>query len=112
MNVITIQRGDTCDIALQYKEDGAAMVLPTGYDLIVGLYDRKGGLVHSGSLLGGEITNTSLVYYMHIDHTTSMKMSGEIRMEITIRNTDNVVVDHASDIPVIRVDDRKNNALL
>ena len=106
------QRGNTYDIKFQYKEDGVAKTLPAGYDMVVGLYNKKGEVICHGSILDGNVVNSNNMYYMHIDHETSMLMSGKVSMEITIRTPDNSFVEHGSDIPTFDVDDRKNNELI
>ena len=53
---LMIQQGDTFDLVFQYKENDTAMSLPSGYDLLVGIYDMMGKVLQVGRVSDGTIT--------------------------------------------------------
>ena len=108
-----LQQGDAFSFVFQYKENGEAATLPQGYDLIVGMYNMAGSLVKSAKLSAGGITLLSdNTYEMSVTHSDSMNMVGGITMEITIKNADGSVVDHASNVLTFNFEPRRNNSLL
>lgn len=110
---INIQQGDTFSIVFQYKEEGNAMELPAGYDLIVGIYDSVGELLKSARLSDGSITiNKNGTYSMPISHEECMSMIGQVTIELTIADDKRDVVDHASDVVIMTIKPRRNNDLL
>lgn len=112
-NGMTIQQGDAFSLVFQYKEDGTARTLPTGYDLIVGIYGMTGTLLKSAKLSAGTITlRANDTYEMPITHQESMGMFGQVTMELTIKNADGSIIDHASNVVTMSFEPRKNNALL
>lgn len=112
-NGMTIRQGESFSLVFQYNEDDTAMALPQGYDLLVGIYDTKGNVLKSATISGGGITaNANATYTMPITHEESMNMLGKVTIELTIFNDGHTVVDHASDVVVMTIEPRRNNALL
>lgn len=112
-SAIMIQQGDTFDLVFQYKENDTAMSLPSGYDLLVGIYDMMGKVLQVGRVSDGTITASGNdTYTLRVTHEASMKMIGTVTLEITITNDDGTIVDHAQEIVEIHFDTRKNNALI
>ncbi|MBO4787023.1 MAG: hypothetical protein J5510_08145 [Prevotella sp.] len=110
---LMLQQGDAFSFVFQYKEEGEATTLPTGYDLIVGMYNMAGTLVKSAKLSASEITLLSDgTYQMSVSHSDSMNMVGGVTMEITIKNADGSIVDHASNVLTFNFEPRRNNSLL
>lgn len=110
---MTIQQGDAFSLVFQYKEDGEAKPLPTGYDLIVGIYGMTGTLLKSAKLSAGTITlRANGTYEMPVTHSESMSMLGQVTMELTIKNADGSLVDHSSEVVTMNFEPRRNNALL
>ena len=112
-SAIMIQQGDTFSLVFQYKEDNIAMALPQGYDLIVGIYDQMNRLLKSASVSDGTIIeNPNDTYSLPITHEECMKMIGQVTIELTIVDAERNIVDHASDIVMMSLEPRRNNALL
>lgn len=116
--ILTIQQGETFELVFEYCEDEENVRLPEGYDLFVGIYNIKGDLVISGSLLNGSIIESAIgthdsglryTYSMNVSHEDSMLIVGKVSIEITIKNTDNVIVEHANEIVYIASEPRYNN---
>lgn len=105
-----MQQGDTFNMMFVYKEDGVATLIPDGYDLFIGFYDKVGRLLHSGTTADGSIVLIrDRTYRMQVGHEASMKMLGKVTVEITLANTDGEVVDHALDIITLNFMRRYNN---
>lgn len=108
----TMQQGDTFNVIYQYKEDDVVTDLPEGYDILVGLYDKKGTMLAHGSYSGGEIQKSGTKYKMYVDHDTSMLLKGDVYMEITLKSSDDSFVDHTTEVVVIKFEERNNNDLI
>lgn len=112
-NGMTIQQGDAFSLVFQYKEKGESTTLPQGYDLIVGIYGMDGTLLKSAKLSDGSITQRQNgTYEMRITHSDSMGMLAQVTMELTIKNADGSIIDHASNVVTINIEPRRNNALI
>lgn len=95
------------------------MDLPEGYDLLVAIYDIKNRPIKVGKVSDGSIVTNlpteqgqTKTYSLPITHSDSMKMLGKVELEVTIKSTDNSVIDHARQIVTIVFEQRRNNALL
>lgn len=109
---VVIQRGNTFNIVMQYKEDGTPTQMPQGYDMVVGFYDGNGDLVKKASYTDGSINYADNVYTLQVTHEESMAMVGRVTLELTIFDTDMDVVEHASEVIGIKFEERRNNGLL
>ena len=105
-----MQQGDTFNMMFVYKEDGVATIIPDGYDLVIGFYDKEGRLLHSGSTADNSIVLIrDRTYRMQVGHEASMRMVGKVTVEITLANTNCEVVDHALDLITLNFVKRYNN---
>lgn len=109
-----LQQGDTFTLNFQYKEDDVAMPLPSGYALVIGLWDSMGELIASGRTDDGTIvqTGTPSIYGMDITHEQSVMMIGRVILEVTIIGANGEVVDNASEVVAIDFETRRNNRIL
>lgn len=112
-NDVTMQQGNAFTLLFEYKPDGEAAVLPSGYDLIVGMYGMNGSLLKSAKLSAGTITaGTDGTYRMHVSHSESISMIGAVITEVTIKNADGTIVNHAANTVTINFVPRRNNSLI
>ena len=110
---VTIQQGDTFSLQFEYKEDDVPLVIPEGYDLICGIYDSMGALIQYGKISEGTVVPyENGTYLIEISHESSMRMVGEVSIELTLVDTDGRFVDHASDIVYMSAEPRNNNQLI
>lgn len=97
-NTVYFMQGETFTAVFVYRVDHEPTLLENGYDLIVGLWDMQGKLLKKGSVKDDTIVvfrdNT---YRMPVYHEESMRMLGKIRMEVTVANERNEVVNHADE---------------
>ena len=108
-----LQEGDTYTLLFQYKEDDVAMDLPSGYDMIVALYDNMGDVLQCGKVSDNTLSYVgNHTYGMDVTHAASMKAVGTAQLELTITNANRTVVDHASNVVGFRFSPRRNNNLL
>ena len=109
----TMQQGDTFTLLFQYKEGDVAMVLPSGYDMVVAFYDRKNKPIQIGKVSDGTISylgdNT---YGMDVPHESSLLMTSSVYLEVTILTENKTIVDHAKQIVEFPFETRKNNDLI
>lgn len=107
-----LQQGDTFTLRFQYKEDSTASDLPSGYELIAALYDRKWNILASARTSDGSLVSEgNHVYSMDVSHESSMKMISVVYLEVTIaKGTESV--DHAKQIVQMDFETRKNNQFL
>ena len=108
-----IQQGDTFPINFQYNEDDVATALPSGYKLIVGIYDPMGSLIIKGDTSNGTIAvGDAGAMAIQVNHQQSMRMVGAVRMELTLVGANGEIVDHANSIVQMDFEPRRNNAIL
>ena len=108
-----IQQGDTFNLNFQYKENGTAVDVPSGYDMIAALYDRKWNPLQVAKISDGSLVNLgNHVYSMTVTHESSMKMVAVVYLELTIANTSRSSVDHAKQLVEFNFEARRNNNLL
>lgn len=112
----TVIAGDDFSFKFQYVPNGSTepVELPSGYDILMGIYTAAGKLFYRATYDNGngEIEKDSqdaTLLRVHISHSVSALMSGEMTMEITIYSNDQSNVKHADKIIKIHVEPRNNN---
>ena len=112
-NTVYFRQGDTFAAVYVYRVDNTPTLLEEGYKLVVGLYDAQNRLLKKGSSEDESIVvGRDNSYRMHVSHEESMRMTGRVRMEVTIADDKNIVVNHASEYVVMIFEPRTNNTIL
>lgn len=111
-NIGGFQTGDTVPLQLKYMEDGTAIPVEEGYDVLVAFYDYKRNLITKGSISDGRLVFNEDHYDMVIYHDESLKMVGKVIVEVTIHKEDNSDVDHSDKMFTMTFEDRENNKLI
>ena len=112
-NTVYFRQGDTFTAVYVYRVDNVPTLLEAGYKLVIGLYDAQNRLLKKGSTEDGSIVvGRDNSYRMPVLHEESMRMTGRVRMEVTIADDKNIVVNHASEYVVMIFEPRMNNTIL
>lgn len=112
-NTVYFRQGDTFAAVYVYRVDNVPTLLEEGYKLIVGLYDAQNRLLKKGSSEDESIVvGRDNSYRMPVLHEESMRMTGRVRMEVTIADGKNIVVNHASEYVIMIFEPRMNNTIL
>lgn len=112
-NTVYFRQGDTFAAVYVYRVDNIPTLLEAGYKLVIGLYDAQNRLLKKGSTEDESIVvGRDNSYRMPVLHEESMRMTGRVRMEVTIADGKNIVVNHASEYVVMIFEPRMNNTIL
>ena len=112
-NTVYFRQGDTFAAVYVYRVDNIPTLLEEGYKLVVGLYDAQNRLLKKGSSEDESIVvGRDNSYRMPVLHEESMRMTGRVRMEVTIADGKNIVVNHASEYVIMIFEPRMNNTIL
>lgn len=112
-NTVYFRQGETFAAVYVYRVDNIPTLLESGYKLVIGLYDAQNRLLKRGSTDDETIVvNRDNSYVMSVTHEESMNMIGRVRMEVTIADENNIVVNHASEYVIMIFEPRMNNTIL
>lgn len=87
-------------------------MIPTGTQILVGMYDMKGNYITSYRTEDGTVEIHEDMYRFKLTHDVSKKIVGKVTLEITMHNADNSIVEHADEVLTLSFEPRRNNSLL
>lgn len=112
-NTVYFRQGETFAAVYVYRVDNIPTLLESGYKLVIGLYDAQNRLLKRGSTEDQSVVvGRDNSYRMPVRHEESMNMIGRVRMEVTIADENNIVVNHASEYVIMIFEPRMNNTIL